>query len=212
MKDAVSGPAYRIQTQRLVIRCWNPGDALLLHKAIQDSVNHLLPWMPWAHQEPVSLQERLQILRLFRANFDQDKDWIYGIFDKEERHVLGGTGFHKRVGPHALEIGYWIHQHHIRQGYATEAVEALTHVGFQVNKLQRLEIHCAPENHASAAIPDKLGYTYEGTLRSRLPTEQGTMRDTMIWSVLPDEWNRPHPKFPIQAFDAAGRKIFDIHS
>lgn len=207
MKDSIQGPAYRIETPRLVIRCWNPGDALLLHKAIQDSVRHLLPWMPWANQEPVSLSERIQLLRHFRSNFDQDKDWIFGIFDAEENIVVGGTGFHPRVGPQAIEIGYWIHVDHVGKGLATEATHALTHVGFNVNKYQRIEIHCDPENQASAAIPERLGYTCEGTLRNRFPNGQGQLRDQMIWSVLPDEWKSRPQELEIKAFDAAGRKL-----
>jgi hypothetical protein len=49
------GPAYRILTPRLVIRCWNPVDAPLLKEAVDSSIDHLKPFMPWAHQEPTPL-------------------------------------------------------------------------------------------------------------------------------------------------------------
>ena len=41
-------PPYRIETERLVIRCWNPADAPLLKEAIDSSLEELQAWMPWA--------------------------------------------------------------------------------------------------------------------------------------------------------------------
>jgi len=43
---------YRIETERLVIRCYEPRDAPLLKEAIDSSLEHLQPWMPWALDEP----------------------------------------------------------------------------------------------------------------------------------------------------------------
>jgi len=38
------GPAYRIHTSRLVLRCWHPQDAPLLKAAIDTNLEHLRPW------------------------------------------------------------------------------------------------------------------------------------------------------------------------
>ena len=56
--------AYRIVTERLVIRCWEPADAVLAKEAIDSSLEHLRPWMPWAHAEPTTLEQKVQLLRL----------------------------------------------------------------------------------------------------------------------------------------------------
>ena len=63
MNTPVPGPAYRIQTPRLVIRCWDPKDAPLLKQAVDDNIDHLLPWMSWARQEPEPLQAKVERLR-----------------------------------------------------------------------------------------------------------------------------------------------------
>ena len=73
--------------------------------------------------------------------------------------MLGGSGLHPRIGPGALEIGYWMRADAVGQGYATESTAALTRVAFEVADVERVEIHCSTENHASAAIPRKLGYS-----------------------------------------------------
>ncbi len=182
--------AYRILTARLVIRCYNPGDAPLLQQSVQESAEHLKPWMPWAHEEPTPLEERVQRLRGWRAKFDLDQEYVFGIFNKDETRLVGGTGFHPRVGPDAMEIGYWINVHEVRKGYCTEAVRALMQVGFDVLGLRRLEVHCNPKNVASAAVPRKLGYVHDATLRNRVPNEKGELRDSMVWSMLAEEYAR----------------------
>ena len=78
--------------------------------AILESREHLLPWMPWAANEPVELSQRVQWLRKCRGKFDLDQDYIYGVFNLDETKVLGGTGLHTRAGEAAREIGYWIHK------------------------------------------------------------------------------------------------------
>ncbi len=45
MAESSSDPAYRIETANLIIRCYNPTDAPLLKKSVQESYDHLLPWM-----------------------------------------------------------------------------------------------------------------------------------------------------------------------
>jgi RimJ/RimL family protein N-acetyltransferase len=208
MNKTVPGPAYRIQTSRLVIRCWDPKDAPLLKQAIDDNIGHLLPWMSWARQEPEPLQAKVERLRSVRGKFDLGQDFAYGIFSPDESSILGAAGLHTRAGEGAREIGYWIHRGHIRQGLATEAASALTKVAFEVDRVGRVEIHCDPENVRSAAVPRKLGFVHEATLPRRLPRADGTLRDTMIWTLFADAYPAsPAAGAVIQAFDAAGRRI-----
>jgi RimJ/RimL family protein N-acetyltransferase len=125
-------PPYRIETPRLVLRCWEPRDAPLLKDALDSSLEHLRPWMPWARYEPEPLEAKVDLLRRFRGSFDLGQDFVYGIFSREESEVLGGTGLHTRVGDDAFEIGYWIRASRTREGLATEAAAALTRVAFDV--------------------------------------------------------------------------------
>jgi RimJ/RimL family protein N-acetyltransferase len=204
----VTSPAYRIQTPRLVLRCWNPADAPLLAEAVTASIDHLRPWMPWVHAEPEELEIKVQRLRGFRARFDTDQDFIYAIFTADEREVVGGTGMHPRVGADALEIGYWISALHVGQGYATEAAGALTRVAFGIHGVERMEIRCDPANERSASVPRKLGYTHEATLRANVRGVDGAMRDSMVWSLLRSEYaDSPSADAPLEAFDAAGRRL-----
>jgi RimJ/RimL family protein N-acetyltransferase len=208
MHSKVPGPAYRIVTSRLVIRCWHPEDALLLKAAVDANLDHLRPWMPWVKNEPTNLQTKIDLIRRFRAHFDLGRDFTYGVFDLEETHVIGGTGLHTRPVGTAREIGYWIHKDYINQGLATELTAALTKVAFEVDKVDRVEIHCGPANVRSTSVPKKLGFQHEATLRRRFVTFDGEPRDTMIWTLFAAEYpDSPASQAQIEAFDAAGRRI-----
>jgi hypothetical protein len=72
LSESIPGPAYRIHTRRLVIRCLEPNDVTMLEIAVEQSLEHLLPWTPWAKQEPLQYQERIELLRRWRGNFDRE--------------------------------------------------------------------------------------------------------------------------------------------
>lgn len=202
-------PPYRIVTERTVMRCWDPRDAPLLKEAIDSSLDHLQPWMAWAVAEPQSLAEKVALLRRFRSQFDLGREFVYGILDRDERQVLGGTGLHPRSGDDSLEMGYWIRATEVGRGLATETSAALTRVAFEVCGVDRVDIRVDPLNAASLAIPRKLGYREEATLRRRLPApDDGVPRDVTIFSLLAGELARtPAAAAELEGYDALGKRV-----
>ncbi|WP_445383070.1 GNAT family N-acetyltransferase [Robiginitalea sp. IMCC43444] len=199
---------YRIETNRLVIRCYAPADAKKLLSAITESLEHLKPWMPWAAQEPSSLKAKRDLLKKFREEFESGIDYTFGIFNKKEDRVLGGTGLHTRLGENEREIGYWIHAEFLNQGLATEAAGALTKVGFEYEKLERIEIHCDPLNVRSRKVPEKLGYTLVKVIRNKPFPATGGTRDTMIWEINRETYPKsPGSKFELTVFNKIGQEI-----
>lgn len=199
-------PPYRIVTQRLVLRCWEPRDAALLKDAVDTSIDHLLPWMPWAAHEPQSLEEKVDLLRLFRGNFDLGTDFVYGIFDLDESQAVGGTGLHTRIAPEAYEIGYWIRASRAGEGLGTEATAALTRAAFELTDVERIEIRCDPANDRSRAIPRKLGYTEEAILRRRLHYPEP--RDVVVYSLFREDFAASQAaSVAVEAYGAAGTRV-----
>jgi RimJ/RimL family protein N-acetyltransferase len=200
-------PAYRIETKRLVIRCYEPSDVHMLAESVTESVEHLRPWMPWASQEPEPIEEKVKRIRRFRGQFDLGLNFVYGIFNPENTKLLGGTGFHTRLGEHELEIGYWIHRDYVNRGLVTESTAALVRVAFELLHIHRLEIHCDPRNLASAAIPRKLGFTHEGTLREKTAFLD-RWSDSMVWGLLESEYPQsPSCTAQIKVFDADSQPV-----
>ena len=203
------GPAYRLETERLVLRCFEPADAFALDRAIAISVDHLKPWLEFAHHEPKPVDDRVSLLRRFRADFDVDREYVYGVFSPDESELLGVAGSHTRQGPGVREIGYWVRADRIRRGVASEASAALTKAAFEVDEVGRVEIRCDVGNTASSAIPRKLGFSYEGILRQQNPFLDAR-RDVEVWSLVRSEYqdNRIQD-LPIAAYGATGNVLIE---
>lgn len=201
---------YRIETKRLVIRCWNPADAWCLEEAIVESLDHLLPWMPWAVHEPLSIDDRIALLREFRVKYDSNVDFIMGAFDREEKKVIGGTGLHRRAEEGVFEIGYWIRLGEINKGYATEITTALTRAGFEVKGTRRMEIHSSPDNGASMKVIQNAGYTFEGTRREALQLADKQWYARNVYTMLKSEFEAStayKESTTIHMYDCAGRQL-----
>jgi RimJ/RimL family protein N-acetyltransferase len=191
------------------VRCYDPADAPLLKDAVDSSLEHLRPWMPWAHNEPQTVEEKAELLRSFRGQFDLGQDFVYGLFSRDESELVGGSGFHLRVGGDAFEIGYWIRASEEGKGLVTESTAALTRVGFEVCAVDRIEIHVEPENERSARIPRKLGYAEEARLRRRLyAAPGGEPRDTIVFTMFRSDYpGTPCASAELEAFDALGQRV-----
>jgi RimJ/RimL family protein N-acetyltransferase len=99
-----------------------------------------------------------------------------------------------------------VHKDYINQGLATEATAALTKVAFLIDRVARIEIHCDPNN--VAAVPRKLGFCQEATLRHRTRTPDGQPRDIMVWTLLAHEYHTsPAAAAEVEAFDVMGRPL-----
>ncbi len=174
-----------VTTKRLLLRTWKTEDAEALGEAITASVDHLLPWMPWAAGEPVPTEDRRRLIQEWERAWKAGEDVVYGVL--LDGTVIGGCGLHWRVGPDALEIGYWIHADHIRQGYAGELSAALTDLAFSVDGIERVEIHHDRANVASRGVPRTLGYEFV-TERPDTITSPGEDGVDCTWSITKDAW------------------------
>lgn len=176
-----------IESDRLTIRQWTEDDAEQLSLAIVASLDHLRPWMAWIAKEPCTVEDRRGLIRRWRSEWEQGGDCVVGAFRDDA--VVGSAGLHRRVGPQALEIGYWIHADHIRRGYATEVAAALTSAAFELPDIERVEIHHDKANIASGGVPRRLGFSLvEETPDSvTAPSEIGI---ECRWVVTRSEWAR----------------------
>jgi len=151
-------PPRRIESRRLILRCWEAADAPLFEAALRASRDHIGAWISPAWDEPSELDGIARRLEQFRAEFQAGIGFVYAMLDATETEVLGEAGLMPRIGPGALEIGYWVHADHVGRGLATEATHALTLAGLALSEVERIEIHCDPANVPSAAVPRRLGY------------------------------------------------------
>lgn len=173
-----------LETERMLIRTPRPEDAPALWAAIDESREHLGPWIHWVkhYQTP---RDADRFIEGAAMDFAGRRELFLAMFSRDEPgRLLGGTGFHNIEWEiPALEIGYWLRASAAGRGYMTEAVAA--QCAFAVDRFgaKRISITCDANNVRSAAIPRRLGFAQEGHLRNAGLTPHGQIRDTLIFAV-----------------------------
>ncbi len=181
-----------VERDGVILRRLTADDAPAVSRAATESLEHLGPWMPWATPEGTSLETQRERLLGPATLWNSGSGYEYGIF-LPDRTLVGGCGLHRRIGPSALEIGYWVHVDHTRRGIATECAGALTAVGFGLRGIERMEIHCDEANVASASVPPKLGYRLTGRVDHE-PEAPGEVGSRLIWVLYRREWEARPPR------------------
>jgi RimJ/RimL family protein N-acetyltransferase len=129
-----------------------------LQAAIETSHPELQPWMDWAGVEPQSRQETREHLSSRREAWEKGEDFGFTMLDPQTGEVIGNCTLMTRQGPGTLEIGYWVRSDRAGAGVASSAAALLTGAGLALEGIVAIEIHHDAANHASARIPEKLGY------------------------------------------------------
>lgn len=164
----------------VAIRPWREDDAPALSAAVTSSLPELLPWMPWARAEPLSDAARRAYIREANEEEARGGDRVRAITADGE--IAGACGLHRRIGPNAFELGYWLASGYTGRGIATTAVSLLAAAAFSDPGVTHIEIHHDPANTRSAAVARRSGFTpMTDRHRESLDTET-------IWRLTRTEW------------------------
>ncbi|MFZ0091081.1 MAG: GNAT family N-acetyltransferase [Solirubrobacteraceae bacterium] len=167
------------------LRRWLVGDAEVLARLVLESREHLRPWMGWATDDPIRLDERRKLLMGWESDWRAGGDVVLGTFWGDV--PVGGCGLHRRIGPRGLEIGYWTHPGYLRRGMATSAARLLVGAAFSLPQITHVEIHHDKANAASAGVPRNLGFE----LIDERPDQPEAFAEVGIecrWRMLRDRW------------------------
>jgi len=125
-----------------------------------------------------------QLVARQHYRFEQKQRFRWGIALKETDELIGTCGFvlwERRQ--YYAEIGYDLASKYWRQGFMSEAAQAMVKFGFAHMDLHRIEAMVMPENIASLQLLRKLGFREEGLLRER-GFWKGTFHDLILFSLL----------------------------
>jgi RimJ/RimL family protein N-acetyltransferase len=176
---------YTFDSERLTIRGPLPGDGVQVHTAVTETREQLLPWLPWVVNVP-SPTEYEVMMRKKQLDYLARKDFQLLLFLRGTQTLVGFSGVHRvDWSVPKGEIGYWVRKGYERQGYITEAVQAITALCLEQLGFARMEIRCDTRNKASAAVARRCGYELEATLHfdGRHHLDNGR-RDTHIFYKL----------------------------
>jgi len=155
-----------------------------LFELVDDARDHLGEWLPWVdHTNDIADSE--SFIRTTRAKFGNNTLVPTGI--RYQGDLCGHIGL--TIEDNVGELGYWLHPDYQGRGIVTRACRTLTSYGFEWRDLQRIEIRVQPGNQRSCAIPERLDFTLEGTLR-HIRQHHDTPIDLRVYATLPDDW--PH--------------------
>ncbi|HNG62573.1 MAG TPA: GNAT family protein, partial [Ferruginibacter sp.] len=118
------------------------------------------------------------------------RSYPFAYFHKKENRYVGSTRYanidfdNKR-----LEIGWtWINPSLQGTGFNKHCKFLLLRYGFETMGLNRIELKTSHLNLKSQKAMRKIGAIEEGTFRNHIINEDGTLRHTMYFSFISDEW------------------------
>ena len=142
-----------------MLRALSAADLDALMDAFEASFAELSHWLvPFASMP--TREAEADFLAAAEDNFQNDRDHYGFLALDPEGTVVGGASLHPQ-GTWA-GIGYWAATSRSGRGQTTDVAEALTSAAFAYLDLEAVQIHCDAANHASAAIPARLGYRLIG--------------------------------------------------
>ncbi|MGI9180386.1 MAG: GNAT family N-acetyltransferase [Longimicrobiaceae bacterium] len=159
--------------------------AALLYALIDRNREHLRQWLPWVDASRSADGQR-DFIRGALQRFAANDGLNAAIWHRGE--LAGVIGLHAINWPNrSTSIGYWLAASFQGKGVMTAACRALIDHALGELGLNRVEIRCATGNRRSRAIPERLGFTQEGTLR-QAEWLYDRYEDLVLYSMLASEW------------------------
>jgi ribosomal-protein-serine acetyltransferase len=172
-----------LRSDRLLLRSPRRTDVTPLDEAIQETLDELVRWLPWARPGHRRADSR-QYIRHARLARSQRIALEYVLLDAATGQLLGMASLHRLDWPRrSAGLGYWVRRSAWGRGIATEAGGALTDQAFHRLDLHRVEAYVATGNKASQHVVEKLGFLREGIARE-LEFVNGRYLDHVQYSLL----------------------------
>ncbi len=155
-----------------------------LFRLVDESREHLDPWLPWVRHN-TQVDDSRRFAKRARSNWGAGRAVQTAIAYRGELCGTLGIHFDDPDG----EIGYWLHEAYQGHGIVTRSCRTLVDYAFQHYSLRRAVVRAAPANDKSWAIPERLGFTLEGTARKAGDHPDGPV-DLRVYSLLREEWHQ----------------------
>ncbi|MGH2550010.1 MAG: GNAT family N-acetyltransferase, partial [Thermomicrobiales bacterium] len=176
-----------IESERVLLRIPTVADAPAWLELIQRSRNDLEAWIS-DFKRVRTLSQAEAELRKSIANAEARSRYDLFAFEKESGALIGGGGLHGFVWTvPAVEIDWWLDSTQTGKGFATEIGGMQAQFAFQAWKARRVEVWAEPTNQGSVRVAERLGFQYEGTIRSEYPNANGRLSGWAIYSLVPDD-------------------------
>lgn len=178
----------RRQTERLILRRWQPAD--LEPFARMNADERTMRFMPAV----LTREETRELMARFEVHHATHGFGVWALEARDSGALVGYTGlqwvsFEAAFTP-AVEIAWRLAPEFWHRGYATEAAQAALADGFERLELGRILAFTVPANQPSRAVMDRIGMTREQALdfdHPRLPADHALSRH-VVYALTRDAW------------------------
>jgi RimJ/RimL family protein N-acetyltransferase len=153
----------QVETARLVLRPWQPGDLAEFTRLLTDPVvtRYIVVSIPFSPEDVAELHERT--LEQWECNGFGP----WAAIEKATGRWVGRIGLDELPdwpGPHKVEVGWELHREFWGRGLATEGGRAGVRHGFETVELERIISTTMATNAASRRVMEKCGLRFQGEL------------------------------------------------
>jgi RimJ/RimL family protein N-acetyltransferase len=170
-----------VRGEGVVLRSWRVEDIPAVAAACQD--DEIARWLALVPQPYTEEHARFYVEQCIQSEEDRRP---FAIADASTGDVVGSIDM--RISRlQTGHVGYWVAAQSRGRGVAADALRALSQWAFESLGLGRVELVTDPENIASQRVAEKAGFQREGVLRSLLLNRDGSRRDGVMFSLLPED-------------------------
>jgi ribosomal-protein-serine acetyltransferase len=180
----------QFESERLILRCYRPGDGKWYYAMSLRNQAHLRRYESDNVACDLSSEDAAERLVQELANeWTKGSCFFMGAFDKN----TGEFAAQIYVGPvdwklPEFQIGYFADVDHEGRGYVTEAVKATLKVIFTRLNAHRVRLECNESNQRSIRVAERSHMTREGILRENKCNPDGTYSNSLIYGLLKSEY------------------------
>lgn len=179
MQNFLANPPT-IETQRLLIRplAMSDDEAIFAYASDPEVTRHVI------FETHRTIEDSRTFIQKALDMYEKCEPCPLAIALRKGGKMIGSIGYHNWNPLHRrIEIGYALSKEYWNQGIVTEAAGALINALFSGLELVRIEALCDHRHTASARVMEKVGMSYEGTLRKYVFAKD-EFRDMKIYSIL----------------------------
>ena len=181
-------PAHLVlEDERVLLRSLQPEDLSLLQPFMDEEPKI------WSTFSTVKMTDREDMERYVNNTMkerDQHREFPFIVFDKQAGEYAGSTRFYDiQLNNQSAQLGYtWYGKKFQRTGLNRHCKLLLLTYAFESWEMERVEFRADANNARSIEAMKQIGCTVEGILRANVLLDGGRRRDSIVLSILKDEW------------------------
>lgn len=186
LEDYIPLPEMSVETPRLVLRAVRDSDVNdIFNYCKNPNVARYVTWEP--HE---SLEDAKKFIKYAMNSYSigAPEPMMLVLKDDPSKKVIGSVGIIPANPAHrTFELGYALAEEHWGKGYIVEAAREMINFAFKHFAIERLQCRCDILNPQSARVMEKLGMSYEGTLKASM-FNKGRPRDMHMYSIVKSDF------------------------